>query len=116
MMIIVLPGQESKAFPFRIIRRLANQDVSSGSPCNANALASVKITEKHSAPWVKARENARTARSQRSQSLPGQVNVDPARDAMVAPKNKKPPMAVIPRGPSRRTTLEMPELGQSRIC
>ena len=66
--------------------------------------------------WSRLGKNARIARSQRSQSLPGQVNVDPANVAMVAPKNKKPPMAVIPRGIARRTILEVPELGQSRIC
>jgi hypothetical protein len=33
-----------------------------------------------------------------SNDVPGQVNVAPARDAMMAPKNKKAPTAVVPRG------------------
>jgi len=51
-----------------------------------------------------------------SKDVPGQVNVALARDAMMAPKNKKAPTAVIPRGTSCRTTLSVPELRQSRIC
>jgi hypothetical protein len=36
----------------------------------------------------------------RSKDVPGQVNVVPAKDAMTAPKNKKAPTAVVPRGNS----------------
>src|SRR5208282_1445172 len=46
-----------------------------------------------------------------SRDEPGQLNVAPARDAIVAPKNKKTPTAVSPRGISCRTYPSMPDLG-----
>ena len=44
--------------------------------------------------------------------VPGQINIAPARDAMIAPKNKKAPTAAIPRGISAPTVLLVSELRQ----
>jgi len=50
--------------------------------------------------------------SQPIEDVPGHVNVVPAIDAIVAPKNKKTATAIIPRGILYPSDLWVPEPGR----